>query len=192
MTPYVRQSTVPETGGPGSGEGVIKSVVSDHSPCTPDLKLTPESLPVAPHSHAGEDRDFFKAWGGVSSLGFGLSILWTGAEAHGANIEDIVRWTSTNTARQVGLEQEKGDLGLGFDGDVIVFDDEASLKVNKDTMFFRNEVTPFDGRTLKGVVEETWLRGRKIFDRKAGFDEEQGPVGRAILEPRKRRAVNMI
>ncbi|KAF6825270.1 allantoinase [Colletotrichum plurivorum] len=175
-----------------SGEGVIKTVVSDHSPCTPDLKLIPESLPVAPHSHAGEDGDFFKAWGGVSSLGLGLSILWTGAEAHGASIEDIVRWTSTNTARQVGLEQEKGDLGVGFDGDVVVFDDEASLEVNKDTMFFRNEVTPFDGRMLKGVVEETWLRGRKIFDRKSGFDEEQGPVGRTILEPRKRPAVKMI
>ena len=33
-------------------------VVSDHSPCTPDLKLK-------------EEGDFLKAWGGVSSVQFG-------------------------------------------------------------------------------------------------------------------------
>ncbi|KAL1870679.1 Allantoinase [Diaporthe australafricana] len=176
----------------GGGGGVIKTVVSDHSPCTPDLKLIPDSVPVAPHSHAGEDGDFFEAWGGVSSLGLGLSILWTGAADHGATIEDIVRWTSTNTARQVGLEQDKGDIDVGFDGDVVVFDDEAVFDVNKDTMFFRNEVSPFDGKELKGVVEETWIPGREIFDRTAGFDEEQGPIGRTILEPRRRQAVRMV
>ncbi|KAI8167134.1 Allantoinase [Colletotrichum sp. SAR 10_70] len=174
------------------GDGVIKTVVSDHSPCTPDLKLIPESLPVAPHSHQGEDGDFFSAWGGVSSLGLGLSILWTQAESRGITIEDIVRWTSTNTARQVGLEQEKGDLGVGFDADVVVFDDTALFEVNTDTMFFRNEVSPFEGKTLKGAVDETWLRGRKIFDRTTGFNEEQGPVGRTILEPRRRKAVRMV
>ncbi|KAE9568376.1 Allantoinase [Colletotrichum fructicola] len=175
-----------------NGDGVIKTVVSDHSPCTPDLKLIPESLPVAPHSHQGEDGDFFSAWGGVSSLGLGLSILWTQADSRGITIEDIVRWTSTNTARQVGLEQEKGDLGVGFDADVVVFDDTAFFEVNTDTMFFRNEVSPFEGKTLKGAVDETWLRGRKIFDRTTGFDEEQGPVGRTILEPRRRKAVRMV
>ncbi|KAF3810920.1 Allantoinase [Colletotrichum gloeosporioides] len=175
-----------------NGDGVIKTVVSDHSPCTPDLKLIPESLPVAPHSHQGEDGDFFSAWGGVSSLGLGLSILWTQAESRGITIEDIVRWTSTNTARQVGLEQEKGDLGVGFDADVVVFDDTALFEVNTDTMFFRNEVSPFEGKTLKGAVNETWLRGRKIFDRTTGFNEEQGPVGRTILEPRRRKSVRMV
>jgi allantoinase len=174
------------------GQGVIKTVVSDHSPCTPDLKLIPESFPIAPHSHAGDDGDFFEAWGGVSSLGLGLSILWTEAADHGASIEDIVRWTSTNTARQVGLEQEKGDIAVGFDGDIVVFDDAAEFEVNKETMFFRNEVSPFDGKTLRGVVEETWIRGQKIFDHKTGFDEEQGPVGKTILEPRRRQAVKMI
>ncbi|KAG8165572.1 hypothetical protein KVR01_004124 [Diaporthe batatas] len=174
------------------GKGVIKTVVSDHSPCTPDLKLIPESFPIAPHSHAGQDGDFFEAWGGVSSLGLGLSILWTEAAARGASIEDIVRWTSTNTARQVGLEKEKGDIDVGFDGDIVVFDDAAEFEVNKETMFFRNEVSPFDGKKLIGVVEETWLRGQKIFDHKSGFNEAEGPTGKTILEPRRQQAAKMI
>lgn len=34
-------------------------IVSDHSPCTPDLKEL-------------ETSDFIKAWGGISSLQFGI------------------------------------------------------------------------------------------------------------------------
>lgn len=160
------------------GQGVINTVVSDHSPWTPDQKLIPDSLPVAPHSHAGEDGDFFGAWGGASSLGLGLSILWTEAADHGASIEDIVRWTSTNTARQVGLEQEKGDIDVGFDGDIVVFDDEAEFDVNKETMFFRNEVSPFDGKTLKGVVERHGSAGRRLSTAKRDSMRSKGRLAR--------------
>jgi allantoinase len=38
-------------------------------------------------------------------------------------------------------------------------------------MLFRNKVSPYENKTLKGVVRETWLRGR--------------PSGRLLLEPRK-------
>lgn len=36
-------------------------VVSDHSPCTPDLKLL----------NAPNGGDFMKAWGGIASVQFG-------------------------------------------------------------------------------------------------------------------------
>ena len=38
--------------------GDIDMIVSDHSPCTPDLKMPGE-------------KDFMAAWGGISSLQFG-------------------------------------------------------------------------------------------------------------------------
>jgi len=37
---------------------------------------------------------------------------------------------------------------------------------------------------LRGVVKETWLRGRKIHTREGGF-EKDGPVGKLLLEPRR-------
>lgn len=40
--------------------GLIDMVVSDHSPCTPDLKKL-------------DSGDFTQAWGGISSLQFGKS-----------------------------------------------------------------------------------------------------------------------
>lgn len=42
--------------------GDIDLVVSDHSPCTADLKLL-------------DQGDFMKAWGGIASLQFGTVIL---------------------------------------------------------------------------------------------------------------------
>ncbi|KAF9630745.1 putative allantoinase protein [Lasiodiplodia theobromae] len=170
-------------------DSVIKTIVSDHSPCTPDLKLLPAKLAelgcTDPHNVDGADGDFFSAWGGISSVGLGLSILWTEAKDRNITIEDVVRWCCKNTAKQVGLEDTKGDLGVGFDGDIAVFDDEATFVVEPSTMLFRNKCSPYEHKTLRGVVAETWLRGQKIFTRADGFVEKSGPTGRLLLEPRK-------
>jgi len=134
--------------------GVIHTVVSDHSPCTPNIKLLPaqyapkkESRRKVGHtkdlnsceSSEGEEEgpeekgDFFSAWGGISSVGLGLPILWTEGLRRNPefSVEEIVRWCCRNTARQVGLERTKGDLGVGFDADVVVFDDEGEFMVRE-------------------------------------------------------------
>ncbi len=135
-------------------DGVIQTVVSDHSPCTPEIKLLPAHLaprkhstktlnhdqdcsscedsgPETPMQGPEEKGDFFSAWGGISSVGLGLPILWTEGLKRDEkfSIEDIVRWCCKNTAKQVGLEGFKGDLGVGFDADVVVFDDEGEFVV---------------------------------------------------------------
>ncbi|KAL8693945.1 MAG: hypothetical protein Q9218_001303 [Villophora microphyllina] len=177
-------------------DGCIKTVVSDHSPCTPTLKLLPSN--IADHtgsSHAHEDiadRDeegkgnFFSAWGGVSSVGLGLSILWTEAHRNGRDItiEDVVKWCSRNTATQVGLEHQKGDLTVGFDGDVCVFDDETEFEVGVEEMLFRNKCSPYQGKRLRGVIKETWLGGRRVWEREGqGFGDGK-PRGKLLLERR--------
>jgi allantoinase len=206
-------------------DGVIQTVVSDHSPCTPDIKLLPAHLAPKKDSkrktrhekdcescessegemeHAEEKGDFFGAWGGISSVGLGLPILWTEATKRDKdfNIEEIVRWCCKNTAKQVGLDKSKGDLSVGFDADIVVFDDTAEflvslviprekspmltkMQVEPSTMLFRNKVSPYQNKTLKGVVRETWLRGQRIFSKTDGFVEKSGPSGKLLLEPRK-------
>lgn len=165
-------------------DSAIKTVVSDHSPCTPNLKLLPPGIAGSgSHSFQGEG-DFFAAWGGVSSVGLGLSILWTEGEKYGVTAENVVRWCCLNTAKQVGLDHQKGDLRVGLDGDVAVFDDEAMFEVGPDTMLFRNKCSPYQGKTLKGVVKETWVRGQRVFERDEGFGSRECPVGRLLLDPR--------
>lgn len=214
-------------------DGVIKTVVSDHSPCTAGLKLLPSSVighdrdathptpssaippchpPPSPEEvEKVEKGDFFTAWGGISSVGLGLPILWSQkfphllsrhgharSHKHGAKrdftLHDVVQWCSTATAAQVGLSHLKGRLEAGLDADVIVFDDEAEWTLGVEKMLFRNKCSPYEGRKLRGVVRETWVRGRRVFVREGdeggegvgsvGFDEERGPEGRLLLERR--------
>lgn len=171
-------------------DSVIKTVVSDHSPCTPDLKLLPADIPGTKSNTTTPDEagDFLEAWGGVSSVGLGLPILWTEAMRRGLAVNDtilnVARLCSVSTALQVGLEDRKGSLQAGFDGDVAVFDDSAEFLVQKSTMLFRNTISAYQGKTLKGVVTETWVRGRKVHSSAGGFGQQGKPVGELLLEPR--------
>ncbi|KAK5107680.1 hypothetical protein LTR62_000915 [Meristemomyces frigidus] len=173
-------------------DSVIRTVVSDHSPCTPNLKLLPSHVPgstISLKSAKPGAGDFFNAWGGISSVGLGISILWTEAKRRSlpteANLQNLVRWCCVNTAQQVGLEDRKGALRVGLDGDVAVFDPEAEFEVQSSSMLFRNKCSPYQGKRLSGVVRETWLRGRRVHCRDGGFGSGVKPVGRLLLEPRR-------
>jgi len=127
--------------------GDIDFVVSDHSPCTPELKK----------------GDFMSAWGGVSSLGLGLSLLWTEIGRH-ASLGQIVRWLGSTQAAQIGLKGRKGVLAAGADADFVVFDPDGLTSVTQDSLKFKNKISPYLDRELRGVILETWLRGQLVWD----------------------------
>ncbi|MCO1337653.1 allantoinase [Kocuria polaris] len=129
-------------------DGTIDCIVSDHSPSTVELKL------------AG-GGDFGQAWGGVSSLQLGLSLIWDEARRRGIALERVVDWMATNTSRLVGL-QRKGRIGVGADADFAVFEPESALRVDAAQLHHRNPVTPYDGRELTGVVASAWVRGEQV------------------------------
>jgi len=149
--------------------GIISSVVSDHSPCTVGLKLL-------------EKGDFFQAWGGICTLGLGLSVLWTEGQKRGVTLEKISYWTSEQTSKHLGLDHVKGTIAAGKDADFVIFDPDAEFTVSRKDMQFKNKLTPWQGRTLKGRVVETFLRGHSIFHRDTGYNEPQGNL---ILEKRR-------
>ena len=128
--------------------GVIDCVVSDHSPCTPDLKRL-------------DSGDFGLAWGGVSSLQLGLPAVWTQARRRGHTLVDVVRWMCERPARIAGL-RTKGRLAVGRDADFSVFAPDESFPVDAARLHHRNPVTPYAGRRLDGVVRSTWLRGAPV------------------------------
>ncbi|GMK57590.1 hypothetical protein CspeluHIS016_0404240 [Cutaneotrichosporon spelunceum] len=137
-------------------DGEIQYIVSDHSPCTPELKK----------------GGFMSAWGGVSSLGLGLQLLNTELDV---GVPRIVEWLGINQARNVGLEDIKGEIKVGCDADFVIFDPEATEVITKEHLLFRNKVSPYIGKTVRGRVEQTYLRGHKVFDFKEGvIDTKSG------------------
>ncbi len=129
-------------------EGDIDLVVTDHSPCTADLKRQ-------------ETGDFADAWGGIASLQLGLPVVWSGARERGVPLAEVVRWMATAPALRVGLAG-KGEIAVGADADLCVFAPDEEWVVDAAALHHKNPVTPYAGRTLTGTVRSTWLRGRPI------------------------------
>lgn len=142
-------------------EGVIDMVVSDHSPCTPALKLMDEG-------------DFLAAWGGIASLQFGLPVMWTQARARGFGLRDLTRWMSEAPARLAGLDHRKGRLAAGYDADLVIWQPEAEFQVVPDGIHHRHKITPYSGLNLRGVVATTLVRGVKVYERGQFADNATG------------------
>ncbi len=147
------------------GRGAIDFVVSDHSPCAPELKKF-------------EAGDFMAAWGGIAGLQFTLPATWTGAKRRGFQLEDVVRWTAEKTADFAGLAS-KGRLEKGRDADLVVFDDAALFDVAPGGVLHRHKVTAYAGLRLQGEVVAAYQRGAMIYD-KGEFPA--GRRGRPLLK----------
>ena len=145
-------------------DGVIDMVVSDHSPCPPELKRRDEG-------------DFLQAWGGISSLQLRLPVMWTEASHRGHSIEELARWLCRAPAALVGWEQRKGAIEIGCDADFVVWNPDAEFSVDANLIQHRHKLTPYNQERLRGVVEKTFLRGEKIYDRGLFVG---GPKGRQL------------
>ena len=127
-------------------DGDIDLIVTDHSPCPPELKQM-------------ETGNFFKAWGGISSVSLALSAIWSKQRA---SISEIVRWMCEKPAALAGLA--KGRITVGADADIAVFDPDREWTVTEDRLYFRNKISPYLGRRFVGQVKATFVRGRLVYD----------------------------
>jgi allantoinase len=141
--------------------GTIDMIVSDHSPCPPDLKLL-------------ETGDFLQAWGGISSLQLRLPLVWTESKRRGFSLEEVARWLCSAPAALVGLEGRKGSIAKGYDADVVIWNPAKQFRVDGAALHHRHKLTPYQGRVLEGVIEKTFLRGRKIYDSGEFIGEPDG------------------
>jgi len=132
-------------------DGVIDLVVSDHSPAPQDLKCV-------------DTGDFMKAWGGISSLQLALPLLWTHGRAKGLTLKDVTRLLSCNTAKLARLQQQKGTIAVGLDADFVVWNPDGDVLVTKEMLQFRHKLSPYLGKTLKGLVVKTILRGSTVYN----------------------------
>ncbi|MGI8468072.1 MAG: allantoinase AllB [Pyrinomonadaceae bacterium] len=132
-------------------DGVIDMIVSDHSPCTPNLKLQ-------------ETGDFLEAWGGIAALQFSLPAIWTQLQKRNFGLRELTRWMSDAPAKLAGLDKRKGRLAGGYDADIVIFQPEKEFKVVPEIIEFKNKLTPYSGMNLRGVVGATYVRGVRVYE----------------------------
>jgi allantoinase len=148
--PPIREKENKEKLWEGLKEGVIDFIVSDHSPCTPQLKCMSEG-------------DLGKAWGGISSLQFGISLIWTEMKARGMSISDLFYFMSEKTSQFIGLNHSHGSIKAGYRADFVVFDPNEEYIISKNDILHKHKETPYEGRKVFGKVKQTILAGKIIF-----------------------------
>jgi allantoinase len=156
-------------------EGLIDFIVTDHSPCPPEMKRK-------------DSGNFLEAWGGIASLQLSLPAVWTSARQRGYSLWQIAEWMCRGPARLARLEKHKGSIAVGFDADLMVWNADATFRVERPRLHHRHKLTPYAGRELAGVVEATFLRGRKVYELactrrvEAATEAEfpSGPVGSVL------------
>ena len=142
-------------------EGDIDLIATDHSPCLPEMKRR-------------GNGSFREAWGGIASLQLALSIVWTDAKQRGVSLEQATRWMSVQPAKLAGLQNRKGAIRAGLDADLVVFNPDATRQVDAACLQHRHPITPYAGETLEGIVEMTFVRGEKVYDRGWFADQPKG------------------
>jgi allantoinase len=147
-SPPIREAANREHLWSGLKDGTLDQVVSDHSPCTVAMK----------HLDTG---DFGSAWGGITSVQLGLSVVWTEARRRGVSLGEVAGWMSTKPAKLAGLHR-KGRIDVGFDADFCIFAPDESFAVDSTRLHHRHPVSPYAGRTLTGAVRDTLLHGESI------------------------------
>lgn len=144
--------------------GDIDMIVTDHSPCPPEMKQL----------NTGR---FDEAWGGIPSLSLALSIIYTEAAARGFTLNHIARWMSAAPAALASISNQAGALAPNREATFTVFDTDAEFQVTPDKLRYRHPISPYIGETLRGQVRATYLRGQPIY--RGGIFTET-PTGREV------------
>jgi allantoinase len=130
-------------------EGSLDMIVSDHSPCAPELK---------------GDGDFGRVFGGISSLQLAPRAAWTQAAQRGVGLAALSRWMSSAPAELAGFT-DRGRIEVGLRADLCAFAPDVEEVIHVDRLRHRHPVSPYDGVALRGSVLQTWVAGQSVYAR---------------------------
>jgi allantoinase len=120
--------------------GTIDLIASDHSPAPPALR----------HGHA------FEAWGGISGCQTTARTLL----AEGLTSAELARLCAAGPAERFGLPG--GRVEPGASADLLLLDPAPETVLTAGDLYYRHQQSPFVGRTVRGRIARTLLRGRTI------------------------------
>ncbi len=124
-------------------QGEIDLIASDHSPSSHDLKTS---------------NDFFAVWGGISGVQSSLQVLLSSE----LSLPAIASLTAYTPAKRFKLAN-KGRLEAGYDADLALVDLSQSQTLTNENLFYRHKQSPYVGRTFKGIIKQTLLRGQTVY-----------------------------
>jgi allantoinase len=153
--------------------GDVAFVASDHSPAPASMK---------------QSTNFFEVWGGITGVQATLGLmLEQGYGTRGLPLADVVRLTSRGAVERLRLG-DRGRIEPGFVADLAVVDLAHATPLAAADLHDRHRLSPYVGRTLRGRVRKTLVRGRTVFADGKAVGAAIGALVRPAPCPREVRA----
>lgn len=131
----------------GLNNGTIAAVCSDHQPHDVDAKSAPFSLTEA----------------GASTIELLLPLMLHLSNRKEIKLDMAIKALTSQAAEILGVD--KGTLGIGKDADICILDPNLHQHVDKIQLLSAGKNTPFQGWELQGLVTQTLMNGKVVFDR---------------------------
>jgi dihydroorotase len=154
LGPYALSYWVPDEGRDavweGMRDGTIDICSSDH----------------APHTREEKEVGWTQMWSahtGTPGIQYYYPLLLDAAAAGKLTLDRVVDLVARRPAQAFGLTGSKGELRVGNDADIVVFDPGATVTVREDEVLSRCGWTPYEGRELRGRIEHTFVRGHEVY-----------------------------
>ncbi|NND83555.1 MAG: dihydroorotase family protein [Acidimicrobiia bacterium] len=129
--------------------GIVDMLSSDH----------------APHTREEKEIGWEDAWAahtGTPGIQYQLPLMIDAWHDGMISFDRLVDLVSTAPAEVFGLER-KGSLTPGNDADIALLDLDREWTITNDSVLSKIGWTPYDGRTVKGAVVRTLVRGTDVW-----------------------------
>ncbi len=162
----------------GMAKGTIQTLATDHAPWTREQKMDAAQTIETPN-------------GGVNNLQVMLPMLMSeGVRTNRITLQQFVQLTSTHAAKLFGLYPQKGEIAVGSDADLVVWDTSAARVVDGSQGYSKAGYSIYDGTTVTGWPTHTIRRGRIVYQ--DGSIAERPDHGKLLLRrPQSRSGPNI-
>lgn len=80
------------------------------------------------------------------------------------SLQRVVELYSENPAKVLGLYPRKGCIAVGADADIVLVDMHKQWTIKNETILSKAGWTPFEGTTVTGKAQMTFVRGQLVAD----------------------------
>lgn len=131
---------------------VIQTVGTDHCP----FSLKQKSVGV---------NDFRKIPNGAGGIEHRLELLYTyGVLNNLISVNQMVDITSTQPAKIFGLYPQKGEIAVGSDADIVIWNPNTESTISAKTHHSKADISIYEGFKVKGSAQYVISRGNTVLE----------------------------
>ena len=140
----------------GLANGGIDAVATDHCP------FLVADRRAGTHGRASGFADFTEIPGGLPGIETRLGLVWEGVHAGRLTVEQWVRLCAESPAQLFGLWPRKGNLRIGADADIVVWDPARTQSLAADALHMRVDHSPYESMSVTGWPAYVFANGRLV------------------------------